>query len=222
MPMNRVQFQPGLSLPEFLKQFGTESQCAAELEQSRWPQGFVCPCCAQTSHRVFKRGQHKTFQCKSCRHQTSLTAGTLFQSTQLPLAVWFLAIYLVSQAKTGLSSLALKRLLGVSYPTAWLLQHKLMATMSERDAAYPLSGRVDIDDAYLGGELSGGKVGWGGDRETRCLLSPPCRSTTRDTLCMSRCPPFRPSPAKPSPTGQKPTWRPVAPSFLTGWPALLP
>ncbi len=165
MPMNRVQFQPGLSLPEFLKQFGTESQCEAELEQSRWPQGFVCPCCAQTGHSVFKRGRHKTFQCTSCRHQTSLTAGTLFQSTQLPLAVWFLAIYLVSQAKTGLSSLALKRLLGVSYRTAWLLQHKLMSAMSERDAAYPLSGHVDIDDAYLGGELSGGKVGRGSENK---------------------------------------------------------
>jgi transposase-like protein len=165
MAMNRVQFQPGLSLPAFLKQFGSEAQCEAELEQARWPEGFVCPCCGGTGHSVFKTGPHKTFQCKACRRQTSLTAGTLFQSTRLPLTVWFLAIYFISQAKTGLSALALKRLIGVSYHTAWLIQHKLMAAMSERDADYTLSGRVDIDDAYLGGELSGGKAGRGSENK---------------------------------------------------------
>jgi transposase-like protein len=155
--MNRIQFQSGLSLPDFLKQFGNEIQCEVELERTRWPppQGFVCPCCDHTDASVFRVGSHPTFQCKICRHQTSLIAGTLFESTKLPLTLWFLAIYLISQAKTGLSALALKRLLGVSYPTAWLLQHKLMATMSERDANYPLSGKVDIDDAYLGGRQGG-------------------------------------------------------------------
>jgi transposase-like protein len=128
--MNRVQFQSGLSMPDFLKQFGSEAQCEAELEQARWPQGFVCPRCAHMGHSVFKSGSHKTFQCQACRYQTSLIAGTLFQSTKLPLTVWFLAIYLISQAKTGLSALALMRYLGVSYPTAWLIQHKLMETMS--------------------------------------------------------------------------------------------
>jgi transposase-like protein len=133
MLMNPIQFQPGLTMPDFLKQFGTEVQCEAELEQARWPQGFVCPCCAHTGHSVFKAGSHKTFQCQACRHQTSLIAGTVFQSTRLPLTVWFLAIYLISQAKTGLSSLALKRHLGVSYPTARLIQRKLKDAMPERE-----------------------------------------------------------------------------------------
>jgi hypothetical protein len=79
----------------------------------------------------------------------------LFQSTHLPLTVWFLAIYLVSEAKTGLSALALKRHLGVSYPTALLLHRKLTQTMSERDALYTLRGTVQVDDAYLGGERTG-------------------------------------------------------------------
>jgi transposase-like protein len=82
---------------------------------------------------VFKVGSHKTFQCQACRHPTSLISGTFFQSTKLPLTVWFLAIYLISQAKTGLSALALKRYLGVSYPTAWLMHHKLMEAMSEHE-----------------------------------------------------------------------------------------
>jgi transposase-like protein len=131
--MNPIQFQPGLTTPEFLKQFGTEVQCEAELERARWPQGFVCPCCAHTGNSVFKVGSHKTFQCQACRHQTSLIAGTLFQSTKLPLTVWFLAIYLISQAKTGLSALSIKRDLGISYPTARLIQRKLKEVMSERE-----------------------------------------------------------------------------------------
>src|SRR5450759_4811240 len=135
MSMNRIQFQPGLSMPEFLKQFGTEVQCESELEQARWPQGFVCRCCGHTGHSVFIVGSHKTFQCQVCRHQTSLIAGTLFQSTKLPLTIWFLAIYLISEA------------------------------MSERETKYTLSGQVQIDDAYFGGELSGGKAGRGSENK---------------------------------------------------------
>jgi transposase-like protein len=122
MAMNRIQFQQGLSLPAFHAQFGTEEQCADALEASRWPQGFRCPECGNADYYLLKGGKHKTFQCKCCRLQTSLIAGTLFQSTHLALSIWFLAIYLVSQAKTGLSALDLKRQLGVSYPTAWLIQ----------------------------------------------------------------------------------------------------
>ena len=165
MSMNRIQFQPGLSLPVFLEQFGTEAQCEAALERTRWPQGFRCPRCGQAPHCVLHVGTHKTFQCQACRSQTSLIAGTLFQSTHLALTIWFLAIYLISQAKTGLSALALKRQLGVSYPTAWLIQQKLMQAMAERDAQYTLSGSVQVDDAYLGGELAGGKAGRGSENK---------------------------------------------------------
>jgi transposase-like protein len=165
MAMNLIQFQHGLSLPDFLQQFGTEEQCEAELKKVRWPGGFHCPRCGQTEYSLLHVGHHETFQCKNCRLQTSLIAGTLFQSTHLPLTRWFLAIYLISQAKTGLSALALKRQLGVSYPTAWLVYHKLMQAMSERDAQYTLGGRVLIDDAYLGGELTGGKAGRGSENK---------------------------------------------------------
>ena len=150
MPMNRVQFQSGLSMPDFLQQFGTETQCAAAVEQARWPEGFSCPQCGHAAHTVLNAGlgSRKTFQCQACRHQTSLIAGTLFQSTHLPLTLCFLAIYLISEAKTGLSSLALKRTLGVSYPTAWRRHHKLMQAMAERETLYTLEGQVQVDDAY--------------------------------------------------------------------------
>ena len=98
-------------------------------------------------------GRTQADQCNGCRHQASLTAGSLFASTKLPLKTWFLAIYLLSQAKTGLSALALKRQVGVSYPTAWLMHQKIMHAMAERE------GQHQLDDAYLGGERSGGKAG---------------------------------------------------------------
>jgi hypothetical protein len=106
-----------------------------------------------------------TFQCNACHRQSSVIAGTVFQGSNLPLTTWFLAIYLISQAKTGLSALALKRHLGVSYPTAWLIHHKLMQAMTERDDHYRLSGSVQLDDAYLGGERSGGKAGRGSENK---------------------------------------------------------
>lgn len=165
MSINRVQFQSGLSMPDFIKQFGTEKQCELELEAARWPSGFVCSLCDHSGHSAFKVGARKTFQCHNCRHQTSLIAGTVFQSSKLPLTIWFLAIYLISQAKTGLSALSLKRYLGVSYRTAWLVQHKLMEAMSDRETNYTLTGSVQIDDAYLGGELNGGKVGRGSENK---------------------------------------------------------
>jgi hypothetical protein len=107
----------------------------------------------------------KVFQCIACRHQASLIAGTVFQGTKLPLTTWFLAIYLISQAKTGLSALALRRQLGVSYPTAWLVHHKLMQVMADREERYVLEGKVQVDDAYLGGERTGGKVGRGSENK---------------------------------------------------------
>lgn len=165
MAMNRIQFQHGLSMPEFLKDCGTEAQCERVLEAVRWPNGFCCPRCGQAAHYVLRDGVRKVFQCNACRHQASLIAGTVFQGTKLPLTTWFLAIYLISQAKTGLSALALKRQLGVSYPTAWLIHHKLMQVMADREARYLLEGKIQVDDAYLGGERTGGKVGRGSENK---------------------------------------------------------
>ncbi len=155
MPMNRIQFQAGISLPEFFERYGTEKQCEAAVMALRWPCGFRCPRCSTAAHYVVGRGARKLLQCQACRHQTSLTAGTLMDSTKLPLRTWFLAMFLISQDKTGLSSLALKRQLGTSYRSAWLIHQKLMSAMGQRDDQKPLSGDVQMDDAYLGGERPG-------------------------------------------------------------------
>ncbi len=157
MAVNRVQFQPGLSMAEFLDRYGSEAQCAATLGAQRWPEGFRCPRCAVAEHFLVSHGARKLYQCRSCRHQASLTAGTLIDSTKLPLCTWFLAMYLIGQAKTGLSALALMRHLGTSYRTAWLVHQKVMRAMAQRDSETPLKGTVQLDDAYLGGECRGAR-----------------------------------------------------------------
>ena len=165
MSMNRIQFQKGLSLPEFQSLYGTEEQCEAALEKTRWPDGYRCSRCQSTLHCVLHVRSRKTFQCGVCNQQTSLIAGTLFHSTKLPLTTWFLAIYLVSQSKNNLSALSLKRQLGICYRTAWRMKHKLMEAMARREDRYTLEGRIEVDDAYLGGEHPGGKRGRGSENK---------------------------------------------------------
>jgi len=110
----------------FFNPFGTESQCAGALEKTRWPDGFRRPGRGAAAHCVVRGARRKMFQCNACRQQTSRMAGTVLQGTQLRLTVGFLAISLISPAKTGRSALALKRHLGVSDPTAWLIHHQLI------------------------------------------------------------------------------------------------
>lgn len=165
MAVNQIQFQQGMSIPEFLGRFGTEAQCAEAVRLARWPEGFSCPRCGEANHYVVGHGVRKLFQCTGCRHQTSLTAGSLMEHTKLPLTTWFLAIYLISQAKTGLSALALKRQLGVSYPTAWLLHQKINRAMAQQDSLHRLDGMVQLDDAYLGGQRAGGTAGRGSENK---------------------------------------------------------
>ena len=131
-----VQFQKGQSLAEFTDRYGSEEQCRAALFQARWPQGFECPECGRK--RCCRLRCRNVFQCTRSRHQVSLTASTVFANTKLPLTRWFLAMYLLTQSKNGLSAMALGRQLGVSYNTAWSLKHKLMQVMKERDE----SGRL--------------------------------------------------------------------------------
>jgi len=178
MARNKVQFQKGLSLNEFLREYGTEDQCYEALYALRWPKGFRCPhcdhdkCCELTVRRLQ--------QCNDCGRQTSVTAGTIFDSTKLPLSLWFQGMYLLTQNKKGISAMSLHRQLGISYNAAWRMKHKLMQVMLERDYDQPLSGVVEIDDAYLGGERTGCKPGRGAAGKTPFVAAV---ETTED-----RCP----------------------------------
>ena len=120
--------------------------------------------CGHKQHSLIKtRG---LYQCSACRRQTSPIARTIFAATKLPLRLWFRAMYHLTQTKQGISSIELGRRLGVTQTTAWKIKHKLAQVMMERDASKRLSGRVELDDAYLGGERSGGKRGRGAPGKT--------------------------------------------------------
>ena len=155
MARNTVQFQKGLSEFEFDELYGSEERCHAELVHLRWPDGFECPDCGGKGHCIVKRGSRQLFQCNACRKQTSVKAGTIFASSKLSLRMWFKAMYLMTQSKKGISSIELGRRLGITQTAAWSLKHKLAQVMLERNETKRLSGNVQMDDAYIGGEHSG-------------------------------------------------------------------
>ena len=154
----------GLSDEAFREAFGAEEQCRSALSRLRWPDGFVCPACGHRGHCVL--AGRSLYQCNRCKKQTSSTAGTIFHATKLPLTLWFAAVHLIVTAKNGISSVELGRRLGVKQPTAWTMKHKTMAVMARREADTPLSGRVEMNDAYLGGARAGGKRGRGAPGKT--------------------------------------------------------
>jgi len=159
MTKNQVQFQKGLSLSEFFNQYGTEEQCHDALLGWRWPDGFRGPECGHRGYsKIAGRG---LYQCQRCHHQASVIAGTIFEHTKLPLRTWFFGMHLLTQAKSGVSALELKRQLGIGYNAAWRMKQKLMQVMKERDDRQPLSGIIEVDDAVWGGERHGGKRGRG-------------------------------------------------------------
>lgn len=157
MARNKIQMQKGMSLSVFRAHYGSEEQCHEALVAWRYPKGYVCPQCGGGSACWLP--SRRLMQCNHCHHQASLTAGTLFHATKLGLTVWFEALYWLTQSKNGVAALELARLLGVSYNTAWKLKHKLMQVMLERNQSKQLSGLIEMDDAYLGGERSSGKRG---------------------------------------------------------------
>src|SRR3954452_21859263 len=124
MPRNRVQHQKGLSDDAFEQLYPDEEACRKAWFAWRWPEGFKYPRCAGSNYCEIRGRQ--LLQCRLCRHQTSLIAGTVLQGTKLPMRVWFRAMHLLAQGKKGLSNIELGRRLGISTNAAWRVQHKLM------------------------------------------------------------------------------------------------
>ena len=164
MARSKVQFQKGLSEAEFRRRYGSEELCREVVFKQRWPDGFVCPGCGGRAHCVITT--RRLYQCNACKLQTSLTAGTIFAATKLGLSVWFQAMYHMTQSKQGISSVELGRRLGVRQRIAWAMKSKLAQVMMERDAGKLFDGRIEMDDAYLGGQRHGGKRGRGAPAKT--------------------------------------------------------
>ena len=153
-----------MSLVDFQKKFKSEKACRKRLFEIRWPDGFVCPRCGH--NRYYDLPKKRLYQCKSCKYQCSVTAGTVMHRTRTPLLKWFWAIFLVSNDKRGISALQLSKKIEVSYWVAWTMLHKIRQAMKDRDASYQLAGLIEVDDSYIGGSSQGGggKKGRGTNR----------------------------------------------------------
>jgi transposase-like protein len=157
--------EPDINLPELIEQFGSEDKCHAYLEELRWPEGVECPRC-QSKH-VSRIKARRQFDCDTCRYQFSVRVDTIFHDSKLPLWKWFLAVYMMGESKKGVSANQLKRMLGVSYKTAWYLCHRIRSAM--KDEGRPLSGIVEVDETYVGGKprWSSGRRGTRKDTKDR-------------------------------------------------------
>lgn len=143
---------------EFVNMFPDDTACAAYLARLRWPGGFVCPACKMSSIPwVESRGR---LACSNCRHQTSVTAGTIFDKTRTPLTAWFEAAWHATTAKNGVSAKTLERSIGVSYRVAWMMLQRFRVAMVDAERK-PLSGDVEIDETFVGGVQKSAKRGRG-------------------------------------------------------------
>jgi transposase-like protein len=145
--------KPQMDLMKLMEAFDTEEECREYLEGLRWPNGLECPRCkGKTISRIQKRDQ---FDCDSCRYQFSVMSGTIFHDSHLPLPKWFATTYLLCESRKGMSANQIKRMLGISYKTAWYLCHRIRAAMTE--TGHKLSGTVEVDETYIGGKQRGHK-----------------------------------------------------------------
>src|SRR3954449_10012616 len=140
-------------MPSFLAQFGTDEQCREYLFKARWPDGFRCVACDHDDAYALRT--KIVYECVACRKQHSLLTGTIFEQTKTGLAKWFLAIYLATASKGGISAMELQRQMGfASYQTAWSWLHKIRRAMV-RPKREPLGGRVEADETYVGAARPG-------------------------------------------------------------------
>lgn len=151
------------SYREFVEMFHDDEACAAYLEKLRWSSGFICPACGRAVD-PWRQTRGRSV-CTACRHQTSVTSGTILDKTRTPLTTWFEAAWHLTTAKNGLSAKTLERTLGTSYRTAWamLQRYRVAMVRSERER---LSGTVEVDESLVGGVEHGGKRGRGTGKPT--------------------------------------------------------
>jgi len=141
-----------MNLMKLIVKFDTDEKCRMALEKLRWPEGVRCiRCGSEKISRNYKRNQ---FECTPCGYHFSVTAGTIFHDSHLPLRKWFIATYLICESKKGVSALQLKRVLGVAYKTAWYLCHRIREAVKDADTTMLglASGFVECDEAYIGGK----------------------------------------------------------------------
>lgn len=140
-----------INLVKLIEQFGSDDKCREHLSNLRWPESVECPRC--NGAKVSKIKDALKYDCV-CGYQFTVTSGTIFHDSHLPLWKWFLAIYLMTESKKGMSACQMQRTISVSYRTAWFLCHRIRAAMKDENAPL-LRGIVEVDETYVGGKVRG-------------------------------------------------------------------
>lgn len=145
-----------------LSQLNDDESARAYLEKLRWPNGVACPHCGSSESYTLKPNldsekpvRKGVYKCKACRKQFTVTVGTIFEDSHIPLHKWLTALYLICSSKKGMSAHQLHRMLGVTYKSAWFMAHRIRYAMSQSPLAEKLSGVVEADETYIGGKAKG-------------------------------------------------------------------
>ena len=150
-----------INLINLVERYHDEDNCRAYLEELRFPDGVACPRCGSTS--ISRVQKPRVFDCNSCRYQFSITSGTIFHDSHLPLWKWFATVYLMVEAKKGVSANQISRTIAVSYKTAWYLCHRVRNAMTA-DNPRPLSKIVEVDETWVGGKRKNVGHGYKGNK----------------------------------------------------------
>lgn len=159
--MTKNKVKQDINLINLIEKYQNEDDSRAYLEGLRWPDGITCPHCGSKS--ISRVQKYHALDCNSCRCRFSVTAGTIFQDTHLPLWKWFTAMYLMMESKKGISANQMKRTLNVSYKTAWYLCHRIRAAMMT-DVGKRLNGIVEVDETWVGGKRKDVGHGYKGNK----------------------------------------------------------
>lgn len=156
------------SLKQFREKYGTHEQCLEVLKQARFPEPYTCPKC-KTVQRFYPVTGRTAYACNSCGHHIFPLVGTIFEKSTTPLDMWFFAMYLMTQTRSGTSAKQLERMLGVTYKTAWRMFKQIRMLMSQTDGNL-LTGVVEIDETYVGGSGTNRKFKWHGTHDNKEIV----------------------------------------------------
>jgi transposase-like protein len=152
--MQKLGMEDDFGLGMYDEKFQDAIAAATYLESLRWPNGPVCPHCKESERRPYplKSATRKLYKCAACRKQYTVTVGTIFEGSHIPLNKWLLAFYLLCSSKKGMSAHQLHRMLGVTYKSAWFMAHRIRYAMEQPPFAQPMEGVVEADETYVGGK----------------------------------------------------------------------
>ena len=153
------------TIQEFMQKFPDDDACLDYLMHKQHGETMDCPKCGKHG-KFYRTKRHPAYECAWCGHEIYPMSKTIFAGSHVPLQKWFYAIYLFTTTRHGVPALELQRQLGVAYPTALRMAHKIREHMSNTDGENPLDGDVEIDETYIGGKVSGGKRGRGAPNKT--------------------------------------------------------